>query len=66
MRDRRQAVSVSFLLVSIGLMGLYSVTREPRFGQLRAVDVVQLVGTGLCFGVALVMLITFFIGRRSN
>ncbi len=66
MRGRRQAVSGSSLLVSVGLIGLYNVTREPRFDQLRAVDVVQLIATGMCFGAALVMLIMFFRGRRST
>jgi hypothetical protein len=31
-----------------------------------AVDVVQLIATGMCFGAALGMLGMFFIGRRSN
>ena len=68
MRNRRAAVSISFLLASVGLMGLYRVTSEPRFDQLRTVDVVQLIGTGMCFGAALVMLGMFLFdrGRRSN
>lgn len=66
MRNRRQAVSGALVLMSVGLIGLYNVASKPRFGTLRAVDVVQLIATGMCFGVAFVLLVMFFRGRRSN
>jgi hypothetical protein len=53
----------------IGFVGLYRVTQSPSFPMYRVVDVLQLLGSGLCFGVALVGLI-FMLGRtrtlRSN
>lgn len=66
MKNRQQVVSLGVLLVSLGLMGLYNVTRKPRFDTIYTVDVVQLIVTGMCFGVALGMLGMFFRGRRSN
>ena len=66
MRNRRQVVSGVFVLVSVGLIGLYNVASKPRFETFHAVDVVQLIATGMCFGAALGMLVMFFRGRRSN
>jgi hypothetical protein len=66
MRNRRQVVSGVLLLVSVGLIGLYNVVNKPRFDMFHAVDVVQLIVTGMCFGAALSMLVMFFRGSRSN
>ena len=66
MRNRRQVVSGVLFVVSVGLIGLYNVTSKPRFDMFHAVDVVQLIATGMCFGAALAMLVMFFRGRRSN
>lgn len=53
MRYRGPVLPLSVLLVSLGLMGLYNVTSKPRFETFHTVDVVQLIVTGMCFGVAL-------------
>lgn len=42
-----------------GLMGLLRVIENPRLTAIRPVDVVQLIATGMCLGVALVTLIMF-------
>ena len=66
MMNRRQLISAVLVLVSVGLIGLYNVASKPRFETFHAVDVVQLIATGMCFGAALGMLVLFFRGRRSN
>lgn len=45
------------VLIAIGLLAYYTVAHGPRFDQFRAVDIVLLVATGLCFGVALTLLL---------
>ena len=40
--------------VLIGLLGFYRVTQSAQFDSYRTVDVIQLVGSGACFGAALV------------
>lgn len=54
MRNRR------FVLVPlmVGMMGLILVSRNPRFETFHAVDVLQLLGSGMCFGAALVALLS--------
>lgn len=47
----------------IGLIGLFQVIERPRFQAYHAVDVVQLVGCGVCFGVTLMWLILWLRGK---
>jgi hypothetical protein len=65
MKSRGQ-VAPGVVLVTVGLIGLYNVTSKPRFETFHTVDVLQLIVTGMCFGVALGMLIMFFRGRHSH
>lgn len=49
-----------FVLLVIGFVGLYHVTHQPRLEGIRDVDVLQMVASGMCFGVALSAVIAFF------
>jgi len=51
----RSLTSICVLL--IGLIVVYHVTQLPQFSAYRAVDVLQLIGAGMCIGVALPPLI---------
>ena len=57
MASERRGV-VPGVIFFIGLIGLLRITREPSFAAFRAVDVVQLLGSGMCFGVGLMALVT--------
>ena len=52
----RRSSSIA-VLVLIGAIGIVELIERPRFGTYHAVDVVQLVASGMCFGVALAMLL---------
>ena len=43
----------------LGLMGVSRVFENPRLAAIRTIDIVQLVGIGICVGVALATLVTF-------
>lgn len=61
MENRKRTTIVNWLLpVVIGCAGFYRVTRAPYFGIYRALDLVQLLGSGVCFGAALVGMIFMF------
>ncbi|HWG38536.1 MAG TPA: hypothetical protein VN690_12540 [Terriglobales bacterium] len=47
----------------IGIIGLTPFIRSARFQQFHAVDVLQLLASGMCFGVALM---SFFVIRRTR
>ena len=57
-KPRRLAI----IAVFIGLIGFLRISRNPRFELFHAVDILQLIATGMCFGVALAI---FLRGRRS-
>jgi hypothetical protein len=55
-----------FVLIMIGSIGFLNLTERPRFELFHTVDVVQLLATGMCYGVALAMLATFAFARKTG
>ncbi|HEV2287570.1 MAG TPA: hypothetical protein VGR81_01300 [Candidatus Acidoferrales bacterium] len=54
MLARSKAVVSSILLpVVVGSIGFINLTARPRFQAFHTVDVIQLLATGMCYGVAL-------------
>ena len=49
-----------------GSISLFNLSTRPSFATIRAPDVVQLIGIGMCFGVALATLVGYIISRRSS
>jgi hypothetical protein len=47
----------------LGLVGFGNVSRMPRFASFHTVDVLQLLVSGMCFGVVLTGLVA---NRRAN
>ena len=54
MSSRRHSLRVVFVLAAFGLLSLCSMLARPSLASIRAVDIVHLVGTGMCFGAAIV------------
>jgi hypothetical protein len=52
-RNRKGLGAVIVLPIIIGLAELTQIQRNPRFEQIHTVDVVGLLGSGVCFGVAI-------------
>ena len=51
--NSKHQLTQAFTLTGIGLIAFYVVAHSSRFDQFRVVDIVLLLSTGLCFGVAL-------------
>ena len=49
--------------LAAGVVGFFTVSSRPGFSAMRSVDVLQLVASGMCFGVALVALVVFIRGK---
>lgn len=45
------------IVILMGIIGLAALTRNPNFQNIRTVDVLQLLGSGMCFGVGLTILL---------
>jgi hypothetical protein len=68
MADRKRPLNavliLPVILVIVGFAGLNRVMQSPNFAMYRTVDVVQFLGSGLCFGVAMVLIIIVLRGVR--
>jgi hypothetical protein len=49
-----------------GIISLFNLMNRPSFASMRGPDVVQLIGIGMCFGVALATLVGYIINRRQS
>ena len=56
--------AIVFVPLLIGVIGLSTLMQRPGFELFHAVDVVQLLGSGMCFGVAFSGLVAMIRGRR--
>ena len=63
MRDRRALVAVVIPII-VGAVGFLNLTQRPRFEAFHAVDVLQLLASGMCFGLALSALLMLLRGKR--
>jgi hypothetical protein len=62
----RKTLAAIFVPIVIGSVGLVNLMHQPRFETYRTVDVVQLLGTGACYGVAPVALFALLRGPRAS
>jgi hypothetical protein len=49
-----------------GLIGISTIARNPRFEAFHTVDVLQLIASGMCFGIALMALLGRLKSRTRN
>jgi hypothetical protein len=61
---KRPPIAVLMVALTVGLAGVFRVVESPSFALYRVVDVVQLVGSGGCFGVTMMGMI--FMLRRPR
>lgn len=50
----------------IGCIGISNSARNPRFESFHNVDILQLLASGMCFGVALTTLVVYLRVRRIS
>src|SRR5437016_4949720 len=65
MTDRRSSLRVFFVLCAFGVLSLLSMLSRPSLANIRAVDVVHLIGTGMCFGAGIVALVGYFHSKQG-
>jgi hypothetical protein len=64
--SRKSLGSAVAMPLIIGMIGLTTVLQRPRLASVATVDIVQLLGSGLCFGVALVALFALLRASRNS
>jgi hypothetical protein len=55
----RHLATGAFVPLLIGSFAVFDLMQKPRFASFHTVDVVQLVASGMCFGIALTAVIEF-------
>jgi hypothetical protein len=66
MDHRRIFLRIFFVLTFFGVMSFLAMLSGPALANIRGVDVVRPIGTGMCFGGAIVSFVVYFRGRRSS
>jgi hypothetical protein len=66
MNDQRRFSRIFFVLIFFGVMNLLHMISSPAWAYFRVVDVVRLIGTGMCFGAAIFSLVVYAQDRRSS
>jgi hypothetical protein len=66
MNNRRSFPRIFFVLIFFGIMNLLAMISSPAWANIRGVDAVRLIGTGMCFGAAIVSFVPYFRDRRSS
>jgi hypothetical protein len=66
MNNRRRFPRIFFVLTFFGVMNLLAMLSSPAWTNIRGVDIVRLIGTGMCFGGAIVSFGAYFRGRRLS
>lgn len=66
MNNQRRSLRIFFVLILFGVMNFLHMLSSPNWANIRGVDVVRLIGTGFCFGVAIVSFAAYLRDRRSS
>ena len=62
---RKTAVAMIVISVVVGITSLTTVSGRPRFSGYATVDVLELLASGMCFGIALVGIVQALRGMRG-
>ena len=66
MNDRRKFLRIFFVLVLFGTMSLLALLSRSTLSDIRAVEIVHLIGSGMCFGAAIMALGAYLMGRKGE
>ena len=65
-RLRGASAASAIIVIMVGLVGFYMASHRPEFQAMRSVDIVQLLASGMCFGVGLTLLAFAFKARQQQ
>jgi len=66
MNNQFKSLRIPILLTLFGVMNFLAMLNSPTWANIRGVDVVRLIGTGMCFGIAIISFVTYFRDRHSS
>ncbi len=66
MNNRLRHLRIPFLLILFGAMNFLTMLSSPAWANIRCVDVVRFIGSGMCFGAAIVSFVAYPRDSRSS
>ncbi len=66
MNHQRKFPRIILVIALFGIMNFLAMLSSPAWANLRGVDVVRLIGTGMCFGAAIVSFVEYYRNGRST
>ena len=66
MSNGRVFIIIFFILTFFTLMNFLRMLDRPALANIRSVDVLYLIGTGMCLGGAIVAFVAYYRSRRSS
>lgn len=63
---QRRLPRITIVLFLFGALSLLAMISSPAWMNIRKVDIVRLVGIGMCFGGAIVSFVAYYLDRRSS
>ena len=64
MNKQRGFLRIFLVLILFGAMNLLHMIDSPAWANIRGVDIVRFIGTGMCFSAAIFCLAAYIHGRR--
>lgn len=64
MNNQRALLRISFVLAAFGTVSLMAMLSRSSLSSIRPVDLVHLIGTGMCFGGAIVAFVAYHRGKH--
>jgi len=61
---KKPPITIWIIPLIVGIAGFYRVAQSPSYQMYRSVDIVQLLGSGVCFGATLAGVIFMLRGAR--
>lgn len=66
MHARKSLTSTILITLIVGISGLVNMSHNTHFSAIRGVDALQLIGSGMCFGVALFAFVQLMRAQRNG
>jgi len=66
MNNLKRVPRIFFVLTVFGILNLLAMISRPTWAAIRGVDAVRLIGTGMCFGGALIAFAAYLQDRKHS
>ena len=66
MNNLKRVPRIFFVLTIFGILNLLAMLSRPTWADIRGVDAVRLIATGMCFGAAIIAFVAYVRDRQPS